>query len=346
MSKDELMSTFYERPSEWGEHQFTYCLVFAKGPRFSNMVMTFILYPLSHYNSIMQSCAHFLLSLLEHLTINFPSHFILSLIDLFQDSASRDKLIFPSAITRILCPFSVPFPASDPFTFMCAIDATAVKCSKAQFRSQQQDSTPPDQPTPSHSAQPTSAPSSSSNDVSLGDIMAQLQRMDARLDKLSTELYQVNIRVGCIARRQATIAALIVMTMMLRMMMMEMLALPMRCLLETLTLCHSWQKGRVVLDMRVVILKGSVVFIEGCSKDALYLFFSFLFRYIVLVHEVLWPFIDIHCTYLFHLWLMYVFLSPTLSCVVSFPPLYTYCLLFVCNLLFLFHTKMPWWVFF
>ena len=34
--------------------------------------------------------------------------------------------------------------------------------------------------------------------------MAQLQRMDAHLDTLSTELYQVNIRVGCIARRQAT----------------------------------------------------------------------------------------------------------------------------------------------
>ena len=35
--------------------------------------------------------------------------------------------------------------------------------------------------------------------------MAQLQRMDARLDTLSTELYQVNIYVGHIARRQATI---------------------------------------------------------------------------------------------------------------------------------------------
>ena len=34
--------------------------------------------------------------------------------------------------------------------------------------------------------------------------MAQLQRMDARLDTLSTELYQVNVHVGCIARRQAT----------------------------------------------------------------------------------------------------------------------------------------------
>ena len=41
-------------------------------------------------------------------------------------------------------------------------------------------------------------------DVTLGDVMAQLQRMDARLDTISTELYQVNVRVGRIVRRQAT----------------------------------------------------------------------------------------------------------------------------------------------
>ena len=34
--------------------------------------------------------------------------------------------------------------------------------------------------------------------------MAQLQRMDARLDTFSTELYQVNVRVGRIARWQVT----------------------------------------------------------------------------------------------------------------------------------------------
>ena len=33
--------------------------------------------------------------------------------------------------------------------------------------------------------------------------MAQLQHMDAHLDTLSTELYQVNVRIGRIARRQA-----------------------------------------------------------------------------------------------------------------------------------------------
>ena len=133
VSRDELMSAFCECPSAWGEHLFTPCWPFAKGPRFINMVMTFALHPLSHYNSITEPRARFLLSLLEYLTIDFPSHFILSIINVHLDSASRDKLIFPSAIMRILRHFSVPFPSSDHFTVMCAIDYATVKCSKAQF---------------------------------------------------------------------------------------------------------------------------------------------------------------------------------------------------------------------
>ena len=110
MSRDELMSTFCEHPSILGEHQFTQCRPFTKGPRFINVVMTFVLHPLFHYNSIIEPRARFLLSLLEHFTIDFSSHFILSIIDIHLDSTSHDKLIFPSAITRILRNFSVPFP--------------------------------------------------------------------------------------------------------------------------------------------------------------------------------------------------------------------------------------------
>ena len=102
-----------------------------------NMVMTFVLHPLSHYNSITESCARFLLSLFKHLTIDILFHFILSIIDVHLDSASRDKLIFPSAITRILRHFSDPFPFCDHFTVMCAIDYVIVKRSEAQFRSRQ-----------------------------------------------------------------------------------------------------------------------------------------------------------------------------------------------------------------
>ena len=149
--------------------------------------MTFVLHPLSHYNSITKPHARFLLSLLEHLTIDFPSHFILSILDVYRDLAFGH--------------FSVPFPASDHFTFMCAIDYATVKHSEAHFRLRQCGSaTLPSRLAPSQSASSTSAPSSSMRDVSFRDIMAELQHMNACLDTLSTKLYLVNIRVGCIAR--------------------------------------------------------------------------------------------------------------------------------------------------
>ena len=86
------------------------------------MVMTFVLHPLSHYNSITEPCARFLLSLLEYLLIDFPSHFILSIIDVHLDLAFRDNLIFPFAIMRILRHFFIPFLVSDHFTHICAIE--------------------------------------------------------------------------------------------------------------------------------------------------------------------------------------------------------------------------------
>ena len=79
------------------------------------MVMTFVLHPLSHYNSITEPRAQFLLSLIEDLTIDFPSHFILSLMDVYKDTTTHDKLIFPSAITRIIHHFSASYPESSYF---------------------------------------------------------------------------------------------------------------------------------------------------------------------------------------------------------------------------------------
>ena len=98
VSKDKMISAFCKRSADWGDRQFTPCSTFAKGPRFTNMVMTFVLHLLSYNNSITEPRARFLLSLLEHLTIDFPSHFILSIIYVYRDTAIRDKLIFPSAI--------------------------------------------------------------------------------------------------------------------------------------------------------------------------------------------------------------------------------------------------------
>ena len=47
VSRDELMSSFCERPTIWGERLFTPCRPFAKSPRFMNMAMAFVLHPFS-----------------------------------------------------------------------------------------------------------------------------------------------------------------------------------------------------------------------------------------------------------------------------------------------------------
>ena len=159
VSKDELLSLLYETPSSWGDCQNTLCSGFAKGLRFLNMVMTFVLHPLSHCNSITEPRAHFLLSLIEDFIIGFPSHFILSLIDVYEDTKTHDKLIFPSAIMRIIRHSSILFPESSHFTVMGAISMTSVRRSEAQLRlkwPRTETATPP-----AHSSLSTSTPSSS-----------------------------------------------------------------------------------------------------------------------------------------------------------------------------------------
>ena len=198
VSKDELSSLFCETPSSWGDRQNTPCSGIAKGPMFLNMMMTFVLHPLSHYNFITETRARFLLSLFKGLSIDFPSHFIISLINVYRDTTIRDKLIFPLANMQILHHFSVFYPEFPHFLVICAIDVATVRQSKAQLQPKwprTETVTPPASFAPS-----TSAPSSSVGGVTLEVVMVQLQLMDACLDTFSDELCQVNICVGRIAR--------------------------------------------------------------------------------------------------------------------------------------------------
>ena len=136
------------------------------------MVMTFVLTPLSHYNSIAKPRARFLLSLLEDLTIDFLPHFIISVIDFYQDMVIRDKVIFPSAITRILCHFFIPIHDSPYYTVMGAIRAAFVWWSEAQLRPKWPQIEMID---PAVLAIPfTSTPSSLDGGVTFEAIMAQL----------------------------------------------------------------------------------------------------------------------------------------------------------------------------
>ena len=90
------------------------------------MVKMFILTPRSHYNTITKPRARFLYSLLEGLSIDFPSCMILSILDTFHDTTSHDKLIFSSFIKRILIQASVSIPSSFHFSIMGAIDKESI----------------------------------------------------------------------------------------------------------------------------------------------------------------------------------------------------------------------------
>ena len=84
---------------------------------------------------------------------------------------------------------------------------------------------------------------------------------------------------------------------------------------------------------------GGVFIYQGCSKDLCIFSFLSLLDTLSLVH---WS-CD-HLTYIvliFGLYILMYVISPISPCVVSFLSLYTCFLLNVCNLLFLFHTKIP-----
>ena len=129
------------------------------------------------------------------------------------DIATRDKLIFPLAIMRILQHFSIPIPFSPFFTIMGAICASSVRRSEALLRPKQPRVETTDLATsaipPSSSAPSTLAHSSFPTGVALNAIMEQLQWMHADfggcLDYLIDEMCQMNTRIGRIACRQAYI---------------------------------------------------------------------------------------------------------------------------------------------
>ena len=82
--------------------------------------------------------------------------------------------------------------------------------------------------------------------------------------------------------------------------------------------------------MRILCIFSFLSFI-----DTLFLYLrscDYLLTYIVLIFLYMWMYV-----FFFHL---------PLICVVSFLSLCTCFLLLVCSLLFLFHTKMPWWILF
>ena len=129
--RDELTSLFCEKAMLWVGTLNLSITEFAKGPRILNMVMTFVLTPRSHYNTIIEPHTHFLLSLMKGLSIDFPSHMIKSMIDCYCDTTTCDKIIFPSTITRMLTHLHITIPLIPHFFVLGAINKESIRRSAA-----------------------------------------------------------------------------------------------------------------------------------------------------------------------------------------------------------------------
>ena len=111
----------------------------------------------------------------EVLSIDFLSHFITSILNVYLDTTTRDRLIFPLAIMRILRHFSISIPDSPYYTTMGPISAGSVLWSKAQLRPKQpriETDDPTTNVAPSSSTHPTFSPFSSTTGVTLKVVMA------------------------------------------------------------------------------------------------------------------------------------------------------------------------------
>ena len=180
--------------------------------------------------------------------------------------ATRDKLIFPSAITWLLHHFSVSYPKSPHFTFMCAIDAATVKRSIAQLRSRQpstETATPPASTAPS-----TSAPLSLVGGwllrpswhslcawmLTLTLLVMSCVRWTPMLVELHDDklLWVVSLWLPLHLRQPLRMRV----TMALAVMMYMAHWVMMRCLLDVFTLLSFVTKRGNNFEMRVVILIG------------------------------------------------------------------------------------------
>ena len=75
VSKDELLSLFCETLSSWGDRQNTSCLGFTKGPRFLNIVMTFVLH------SLFSICSPFVITrIIRYSSIPYPEPSLFTIV--------------------------------------------------------------------------------------------------------------------------------------------------------------------------------------------------------------------------------------------------------------------------
>ena len=131
-------------------------------------------------------------------------------MDCYQDSVTRDKLIFPSAITHILTHMHVTIPPSPLFHVMGVISKETIQKSVAQLAAKWPRVETIDAAPTSRSSSSSTPFSSFRADFSFANIMEQLQHIHAdfgsHLDHLSNEMCQMKTKISRICCHQSCLS--------------------------------------------------------------------------------------------------------------------------------------------
>ena len=178
---DTIMSYFSEKTMAWGSSSKCGSQSFTAKTRVFNLIMSFNILPLSHWNTLSKSRARFLYAFMKGVSIDLPSVICREMIEMHHCKDTSSLLNYPCLITRLFTYLKITLPSRT----LCypRVGLPIDKFSLTRIVSHVK----LDEPTPST---PT-----------LNDVMALLQANTSSQECILKELKEQGVALGKFAKR-------------------------------------------------------------------------------------------------------------------------------------------------
>ena len=140
---DTIMSYFSEKTMAWGSSSKCGSQSFTAKTRVFNLIMSFNILPLSHWNTLSKSRARFLYAFMKGVSIDLPSVICREMIEMHHCKDTASLLNYPCLITRLFTYLKITLPSGT----LC-YPRVALPIEKSSF-TRIVSHVKPDEPTPS-----------------------------------------------------------------------------------------------------------------------------------------------------------------------------------------------------
>uniref|UniRef100_A0A2N9ERH9 Putative plant transposon protein domain-containing protein n=1 Tax=Fagus sylvatica TaxID=28930 RepID=A0A2N9ERH9_FAGSY len=178
---DTIMSYFSEETIAWGSSSKCGSQSFTAKTRVFNLIMSFNILPLSHWNTLSKSRARFLYAFMKGVSIDLPSVICREMIEMHHCKDTASLLNYPCLITRLFTYLEITLPSGT----LC-YPRVALPTDKSSF-TRRVSHVKLDEPTPSTPM--------------LTDVMASLQAITSSQECILKELKEQGVALGKFAKR-------------------------------------------------------------------------------------------------------------------------------------------------